>query len=162
MSWNLFYPTNNIQIVVTPFTGVWVEILYTHFKKLSTLSRPSRACELKLVSKYNVFLPLCHALHGRVSWNNKSVIIIAYSRCHALHGRVSWNCIYYIYILTYKVTPFTGVWVEMMMVFFSLHMFIRHALHGRVSWNHMFIQIIKYIFRHALHGRVSWNLLIYR
>ena len=37
-------------LIVTPFTGVWVEIAKQTNNPVNTLSRPSRACELKFLN----------------------------------------------------------------------------------------------------------------
>ena len=76
---------------VTPFTGVWVEMDFSETPKL----------------KYG-----CHALHGRVSWNRlfrreRRRQSSRPSRACELKWiflkHLNWNM---------DVTPFTGVWVE--------------------------------------------------
>ena len=76
---------------VTPHTGVWIETptILNHLTRY--LSRPTRACGLKL-------------------WQ---VCFFASSpNSHAPHGRVDWNFTIVTENFVRRVTPHTGVWIE--------------------------------------------------
>ena len=102
---------------VTPFTGVWIEILHcgkwsgrgrTSLPSrecglklqqgctypISLRSLPSRECGLKFCSftSANTSMAASHSLHGSVDWNSTEEILkIANTAGHSLHGSVDWN-----------------------------------------------------------------------
>ena len=103
-------------LLVTPFAGVWIEMI---------------------VPVSSLKTSICHSLRGSVDWNNTYHVINQFNYVtpfagvwieilwieeayeimdegHSLRGSVDWNfkiandCFY-----TYQVTPFAGVWIEM-------------------------------------------------
>ena len=91
VSWNFLFQLWAGAGAVTPYTGVWVEISSRANHRTRSASRPTRACELK-----SQVLSVYHS--GFCS--------------HALHGRVSWNLYKTCIVKSLPVTPYTGVWVE--------------------------------------------------
>ena len=57
---------------VTPFTGVWIEIYFPpNFRRWIYWSLPSRECGLKFFHHNQPYIPaLRHSLHGSVDWND--------------------------------------------------------------------------------------------
>ena len=127
-------------LCVTPFAGVWIEIIET---PLPTMVKA------------------CHSLCGSVDWNLpkpfKQVsqrvtpfagvwIEIAVSGrhhrpqgSHSLCGSVDWNSFYDNKKVTSSiVTPFAGVWIEIACPLCSEWDFLRHSLCGSVDWNMYF------------------------
>ena len=62
------------------------------------------------------------------------------------------------YYITYRVTPFAGVWIEICHTAFPGNHDLCHSLCGSVDWNPKFIlpPIIVYVC-HSLCGSVDWN-----
>ena len=77
----------------------------------------------------------CHSLHGSVDWNRLVVDLFILPLRHSLHGSVDWNVAYSHYQTTYKVTPFTGVWIEIKVKSAKDTPRQSHSLHGSVDWN---------------------------
>ena len=92
VSWNELYKKKTELKGVTPYTGVWVEIhQFIYIKIYRTMSRPTRACELKF---FTYFSP------------------VSLSKVTPYTG--VWVEIYMNTIQkpVMTVTPYTGVWVE--------------------------------------------------
>ena len=81
---------------VTPFVGVWIEItFYYMWCSMYPRSLPSWECGLK----YYWYIFWFFSLLG-----------------HSLRGSVDWNQLYSVQMfLSYRVTPFVGVWIEIIM-----------------------------------------------
>ena len=127
-----------VNIAVTPFVGVWIEI------------------RLQLLWFQFVY---SHSLRGSVDWNDPSRRDAIYQSA----SLPSWECglKFYIYlaVISYfwslpswecglkyvnnesdwgqnKVTPFVGVWIEMFPIFSSKFFKYSHSLRGSVDWNY--------------------------
>ena len=102
------------HVPVTPFTGVWIEILRS---RLITALNESHSLHgsvdwnTKPTTGYEV--SPSHSLHGSVDWNSVDNRILGISDfSHSLHGSVDWNDWRQGNWEIYTVTPFTGVWIE--------------------------------------------------
>ena len=101
-------------LFVTPFAGVWIEII-------------QNICLVCIIPG--------HSLRGSVDWNISPYAWSKNGRCHSLRGSVDWNCGIVIILLPFPlslpsrecglklflsyqkltmpvVTPFAGVWIE--------------------------------------------------
>ena len=110
--------------IVTPFTGVWIEILLINPNSTrAAASLPSRECGLKL---YNFpSLPpanWCHSLHGSVDWNT----VLS---CGQLR-------------LTHMSLPSRECGLKFFPFLFFPGIRNRHSLHGSVDWNWFVINIV--------------------
>ncbi len=78
----------------------------------------------------------CHSLRGSVDWNNFSTHYFTQSFSHSLRGSVDWNNILNtVIVLVLSVTPFAGVWIEMLSSRLPPNVRYCHSLRGSVDWN---------------------------
>ena len=76
-----------------------------------------------------------HSLYGSVDWNNKQPSAIETINGHSLYGSVDWNYMVYHIINNTFVTPFMGVWIEILTMAGTLFPSSCHSLYGSVDWN---------------------------
>ena len=96
VDWNvLFQSLGYLYHQVTPFVGVWIEIIrrQTWYQKTQ-----------------------CHSLRGSVDWNQRSAVTIN----QWLMSLPSWECglkseVAVIVAIPSLVTPFVGVWIEIIL-----------------------------------------------
>ena len=125
---------------VTPFVGVWIEMFYSNHWVIFTIkSLPSWECGLKsLGDRHDTKRPSvtpfvgvwieiqsratplmeqpCHSLRGSVDWNQRSAVTIN----QWLMSLPSWECglkseVAVIVAIPSLVTPFVGVWIEIIL-----------------------------------------------
>ena len=144
---------------VTPFMGVWIEILC----KCKKRGRQQR-----------------HSLHGSVDWNYiidmnllgsnvtpfMGVWIEIFGNGNAsitIKGSLpSWECGLKLlpafgFPWLSNVTPFMGVWIEIARCGGQRIRGNCHSLHGSVDWNVHTMEQMDQISSHSLHGSVDWN-----
>ena len=74
---------------VTPFVGVWIEILLSDNLLVTSQSLPSWECGLKYVLIWCIVHPaFCHSLRGSVDWNISSQLLHGRLTGHSLRGSV--------------------------------------------------------------------------
>ena len=112
VDWNICLCIGVASTLVTPFAGVWIEILIDIAQITWLSSLPSRECGLKFPSPLPLSLYIRHSLRGSVDWNLPVFIIYKGKRCHSLRGSVDWNLRRRSPSITLLVTPFAGVWIE--------------------------------------------------
>ena len=165
---------------VTPYTGVWVEIITGDFVVFVQWSRPTRACELKCARNDKCCIGKCHALHGRVSWNCHVPYLLMRNRSKVTPYTGVWVEIPPLVQMVEigEVTPYTGVWVEILKSLWMVRLrWSRPTRACELKWqtevwypnwpasrptracelksSRCFGNA--YPVGHALHGRVSWN-----
>ena len=107
--------------IVTPFAGVWIEIDVTEIPRPDNASLPSRECGLKCAAHHPSSAWTCHSLRGSVDWNSwrKSQ---GSKKTPSLPSRecgLKFLLLCYI-ISNFCVTPFAGVWIEIIELRMSL------------------------------------------
>ena len=129
---------SNISIDVTPFAGVWIEISQSRRPALRLLVTPFAGVWIEIFLTARSSTDSCsHSLRGSVDWNDNTHIESHIIICHSLRGSVDWNwpetacsriiaaslpsreCgLKLIYAIntawTKSVTPFAGVWIEIL------------------------------------------------
>ena len=112
---------------VTPFVGVWIETKYCLWDMLSHERHTLRGCV-----DWNAKDLEPSALHtaSHPSWvcGLKQVRRSCYTIwcCHTLRGCVDWNCLCLSLWLVVWVTPFVGVWIETLVLFYNLTTSLSH------------------------------------
>ena len=119
VDWNIIKPYIRINTnKVTPFTGVWIEILLHRKPKIRfRKSLPSRECGLKLylVKFESILLSVTPFTGVWIEINHATDPCGGMLCSHSLHGSVDWNIFSSTqYITALPVTPFTGVWIEIL------------------------------------------------
>ena len=123
------------SIFVTPFVGVWIEIVNIVF----------------------VLLLTGHSLRGSVDWN--AVIVSDDKFCirHSLRGSVDWNILAENVNYTHCMSlPSWECGLKLYQDFHSVRI-TRHSLRGSVDWNALHIQNNTHYLCHSLRGSVDWN-----
>ena len=144
---------------VTPFVGVWIEIK----RRKQRGSKGS-----------------CHSLRGSVDWNQSLYQMNYNTARHSLRGSVDWNLnmlaaavdlakslpswecglkfIFYIFgACLIGVTPFVGVWIEIVSIWKRTDHQKSHSLRGSVDWNRHAMVCFEIPAGHSLRGSVDWN-----
>ena len=158
VDWNILCNLEYKSSIVTPFAGVWIEILACSLVSTCTcMSLPSRECGLKLL-KYQrqkqslmslpsrecglKYLRLGKRLHHRMSLPSRECGLKYICRNlpepfpgHSLRGSVDWNIDLLNYQLMSSVTPFAGVWIEILCSSKRKGEKYGHSLRGSVDWN---------------------------
>ena len=75
-------------------------------------SLPLWECGLKCLWLIFLFLYYSHSLYGSVDWNFECTDYSATKSGHSLYGSVDWNHDLTISLGFFTVTPFMGVWIE--------------------------------------------------
>ena len=122
---------------VTPFVGVWIEIVLQSITITCSPSLPSWECGLKLrMDCKRMQSWWCHSLRGSVDWNFKRTFLIDFLFGHSLRGSVDWNSQCVLRIFWIVVTPFVGVWIEIIIYCKNHKVKKGHSLRGSVDWNY--------------------------
>ena len=163
------------------------------------MSHPSWVCGLKLAFDRIGVKMSRHTLRGGVDWNNLIMRSDWLVRSHTLRGCVDWNpdddardirshtlrgCVDWnwrfsmMYVLSFSVTPFVGVWIETRpwarwhdgrgshpswvcglkrSSNAAANTSRCHTLRGCVDWNLRTSRQVCWRFRHTLRGCVDWN-----
>ena len=125
------------------------------------MSLPTRECGLKYLRLCSQYTSIhCHSLHGSVDWNPFALLCQDSICGHSLHGSVDWNTMDIYEIDPFKVTPYTGVWIEIAGVISLKLPSVGHSLHGSVDWNRKNRFYLWMGSCHSLHGSVDWNFYI--
>ena len=90
VDWNEVTKAEEAILLVTPYAGVWIEIIYSFCDFPAVESLPTRECGLKFAVILGAIRKASHSLRGSVDWN---ICVIC--------------CIVLI-----TVTPYAGVWIE--------------------------------------------------
>ena len=77
-----------------------------------------------------------HSLRGSVDWNLKIWMVPESKTRHSLRGSVDWNSSFFKQKRTITVTPFVGVWIEIIFLRCLLLVIYSHSLRGSVDWNY--------------------------
>ena len=91
VDWNLFLEITTVDIIVTPYVGVWIETVFPWYRNTTFWS---------------------HTLRGCVDWNIIQPTVISCTYCHTLRGCVDWNFWFWQIYRQGPVTPYVGVWIE--------------------------------------------------
>ena len=139
----------------------------------------------KIYCSHNINLFNCHTLHGCVDWNSTSANIWKRIRGHTLHGCVDWNAGFQ--TVTYKkpghtlhgcvdwndsvsynvglqkspVTPFTGVWIETIVLDSIPYLVPVTPFTGVWIETMDDNEILERLIGHTLHGCVDWNCCVH-
>ena len=137
VDWNKDKGWKILTFWVTPYAGVWIEISLSRLFSINSMSLPTRECGLKFSVAEAHHHPRRHSLRGSVDWNQSLMLICLYQ----------WEL----------VTPYAGVWIEIVItsIFFSAHSC--HSLRGSVDWNLLIVNNLHQLLRHSLRGSVDWN-----
>ena len=122
-------------------------------------SLPFWECGLKYICLSNNVNVQSHSLFGSVDWNKMDMPILGIEIGHSLFGSVDWNKERSRQFFGENVTPFLGVWIEIMGIKrmksgsrlslpfwecglkfkppFGMSLQYRHSLFGSVDWNVM-------------------------
>ena len=122
--------------LVTPFVGVWIEMIKRKLLLHIMKSLPSWECGLKSANVFDVIADYGHSLRGSVDWNFELKKYTALQIGHSLRGSVDWN-----------LWAQSRLWTESC-----------HSLRGSVDWNRRHFAILRACNRHSLRGSVDWNL----
>ena len=145
---------------VTPFMGVWIEILCGGVLWLRIMSHPLWVCGLKSPLKILQYCHhSCHTLYGCVDWNGRKVAVNFNNVCHTLYGCVDWNS--QISVMFLSLSPSHPLWVCGLKYFHHLWIMIPeacHTLYGCVDWNKARSVWPAARCCHTLYGCVDWNL----
>ena len=76
-----------------------------------------------------------HSLRGSVDWNICRADFETEVECHSLRGSVDWNIMLDILKSWIQVTPYAGVWIEIVKQETKDTIEKRHSLRGSVDWN---------------------------
>ena len=124
---------------VTPFTGVWVEIdVDIIFTNKKNGSRPSRACELKCVFEFkswavNRSRP-SRACELKLNWMILKTLLYKSRPSRACELKCLTGYYFDDKVMSRPSRACELKWVNAVLI----SLIIRHALHGRVSWNFFF------------------------
>ena len=125
-----------MDIVVTPFVGVWIETWCPTPNWEDKFVTPFVGVWIETGNAYEyLYSRFCHTLRGCVDWN---------ARAHS--GR-RWS----------EVTPFVGVWIETLVSLTPIISLRCHTLRGCVDWNLQYVSQCKCSWCHTLRGCVDWN-----
>ena len=161
VDWNTKYLDEFKAISVTPFLGVWIEILDKYIKLRSKTSLPSWECGLKYLSIFVLFfsrrsLPSWECGLKFVSLENlrKDIGVTPFLGV--------WIEILYktLRLWSFLVTPFLGVWIEILQIQSHVLSYNRHSLLGSVDWNASIGTLGTWTCCHSLLGSVDWNICI--
>ena len=123
---------------------------------------------------------ICHSLRGSVDWNPEYDIAFSCRSGHSLRGSVDWNLTSpmpfiivsvslpswecglkfqwsYIWSGLRNVTPFVGVWIEIVIYLYVALVLDGHSLRGSVDWNRCPEKACWKRRCHSLRGSVDWN-----
>ena len=122
------------MLSVTPFVGVWIEITESTRDIKSLASLPSWECGLKSL----LILRTLHTILSLPSWECGLKFPGWRCLCQSLLSLPSWECGLKFRALEdivrgYEVTPFVGVWIEILPLFRRGSSFLRHSLRGSVD-----------------------------
>ena len=108
--------TTNAKKCVAPFTGAWIETIFGFFERSWRSSHPLRVRELK---------PCTSTVDNE-------------RKRRTLYGCVNWNRIHLSLSLMLRVAPFTGAWIETVILYSFIPPFAGRTLYGCVNWNFCF------------------------
>ena len=122
---------------VTPFVGVWIEIKLCQLCEICVAVTPFVGVWIEIPLDKKVKIErVGHSLCGSVDWNSSCIGCLYVVRCHSLCGSVDWNSVDIIVIhQPNTVTPFVGVWIEIIVLLAHLIKKTCHSLRGSVDWN---------------------------
>ena len=126
----------HVVVGVTPFVGVWIEIDGKWIENTADIVTPFVGVwiEIRFLRKDERHHRR-HSLCGSVDWNGKKHKSKIYRKGHSLCGSVDWNYLPTIHKQYIWVTPFVGVWIEMCNYPLCRPFCFRHSLCGSVDWN---------------------------
>ena len=148
--------------LVTPFVGVWIEVLHRKDMIKMEISHSLRGSVdwSDSAAQLHFRSVLSHSLRGSVDWNMLWLDHYELLPCHSLRGSVDWNLDQLDGTENINVTPFVGVWIEITTLAFTN----KSKCLSLPSWECG----LKYICRnckyiicgHSLRGSVDWNTLL--
>ena len=142
---------------VTPYAGVWIEIFEKVFAPDMVWSLPTRECGLKSEESIISLVVTCHSLRGSVDWNPCTLLKLLLMKVTPYAG-VWIEMLYWHFKLHWStVTPYAGVWIEIWRYLLRLDRMLRHSLRGSVDWNPVISKRIAGKIGHSLRGSVDWN-----
>ena len=128
---------------VTPFVGVWIEIMIILSVAHNDLQvTPFVGVWIEIISNILIFSTVSVTPYAGVwieIWFH--LLCVSVSFRHSLRGSVDWNICSEIYRISHSVTPYAGVWIEITGVIVCTHSLISHSLRGSVDWN-----LIRFVF----------------
>ena len=133
VDWNRFMLEQTpAGIAVTPFVGVWIEIMMFPCNTSKQQGHSLRgSVDWNCCDGSDFSPPLCHSLRGSVDWNHLYLVEVWWLWCHSLRGSVDWNAV--------DVTDR------------KIH--LCHSLRGSVDWN----SICRYIGNPGKRSLPSWE-----
>ena len=97
---------------VTPYAGVWIEIILHLSFFGNNKSLPTRECGLKFRILVIKGLRLPSLPTRECGLKSHRYVLLHALRSHSLRGSVDWNNEELLGIGEYDVTPYAGVWIE--------------------------------------------------
>ena len=176
------FPTASLsQTAVTPFAGVWIEIDKCNIKWGAGKSHSLRgSVDWNYGIQQNGYQTISHSLRGSVDWNP----FLCSNTIPSFKSLPSRECglkseeaeivklifevtpfagvwIEILHILPtleiHLVTPFAGVWIEISLIFILRFSEKSHSLRGSVDWNCWKSHSCSDCWGHSLRGSVDWN-----
>ena len=110
-----------VNIAVTPFVGVWIEVLHRKDMIKMEISHSLRGSVdwSDSAAQLHFRSVLSHSLRGSVDWNMLWLDHYELLPCHSLRGSVDWNLDQLDGTENINVTPFVGVWIEITTLAFT-------------------------------------------